>query len=878
MLFEDFDSTLKVAGKNFFKQRVPEYIVINLNPAFELREYQREAIGRLVYYFSDYDEKRWPIQLLYHMATGSGKTLIMAATILYLYEQGYRNFIFFVNSTNIIEKTRDNFLNPLSSKYLFGEKLFSGDKQIRLKEVENFEAVNQDDINILFSTVQGLHSRLNTPRENSITYEDFEDGKIALISDEAHHINTLTKSLHKQKLLKEEAEEITSWEGTVSRIFQANSENIMLEFTATAGLEDAAIKEKYADKVIFQYSLKEFRQDRFSKDVEVLQADLEPVERALQAVVLSQYRLKVAERNGIQLKPVVLMKSKTIVESQAFEELFRNTIKNLKVADLQKVKPQSGNGALKKAFDYFRQERITPSNLVREIKEDFGENKCLSVNSKDDSHEKQLIVNSLEDYGNPYRAIFAVDMLNEGWDVLNLFDIVRLYETRDSKSGDPGPTTIREAQLIGRGARYFPFTVNGQQRDRFTRKFDESLDNPLRIIEELHYHSSHNPRYISELKRALVQTGIIAEDQRTVVRDLFVKEEFKKTDFWEVGKIYLNEQKEYDRSDLFGLADVGVRQKQFKYDAKTGQMQEIAILEDTAEKPAYKNGTQVTYKLIDFGCNLIRKALQKNDFYQFSNLKKYFPRLSSISDFITNDKNLGQVEVEVRGSEPQIQNLDPDQRLAIASNVLHDIERQVIDSSVEYIGTKAFKPEFISVIVKNKSLKIVLDESSDSEVGRPMSEPKNKELFLDLKKRAWYIYEENFGTSEEKFFVKFVDGVYGKLKKEFADIYLLRNAKLFQLYRFSDGKAFEPDFVLFLRKQRAKTYIVYQIFVEPKGQHLMAQDKWKEEFLLAIEKEHKVGKLFENEEFKLFGMPFYNEVKTRKAFRDKLDAILASRT
>jgi type III restriction enzyme len=878
MLFEDFDSTLKVAGKNFFKQRVPEYIVSNLNPAFELREYQNEAIGRLVYYFSEYEGKNWPIQLLYHMATGSGKTLIMAAVILYLYEQGYRNFIFFVNSTNIIQKTKDNFLNPLSSKYLFAAKVVLTGRQIKIKEVENFEAVNQDDINILFSTVQGLHSKLNTPRENSITYEDFEGQRIVLISDEAHHINTLTKALHKQALNRDEAEEITSWEGTVSRLFQANAENIMLEFTATAGLDDAAIKKKYDDKVIFQYSLKEFRQDRFSKDVEVLQADLEPMERTLQAVVLSQYRLKVAERNGIQLKPVVLMKSKTIVESQAFEGLFRDTIKNLKVPDLQKVKPHTGNGALKKAFDYFRQERITLSNLVREIKEDFAENKCLSVNSKDDSEEKQLIVNSLEDYRNPYRAIFAVDMLNEGWDVLNLFDIVRLYETRDSKSGNPGPTTIREAQLIGRGARYFPFTVKGQQQDRFTRKFDDNLDNALRIIEELHYHSSHNPRYISELKRALVQTGIIAEDERTVVRNLFVKDDFKKANFWEVGKIYLNEQKKYDRSGLFGLADIGVRQQQYKYTIKTGQMQEIAILEDTGEKPAYKNGTQVTYKLIDFGCSLIRKALQKNDFYQFSNLKTYFPKLNSISEFIANDKNLGQVEVEVRGSQEQIQNLDPNQKLAIASNVLHGIKRQVIDSSVEYIGTKTFKPEFISVIVKNKTLKIVLDESSDREVGRPMSEPKNKELFLDLKKRGWYIYEENFGTSEEKFFVKFIESIYGKLKKEFADIYLLRNAKLFQLYRFSDGKAFEPDFVLFLRKKREKTYIVYQIFVEPKGQHLMVQEKWKEEFLMEIEKEHKLGKLFENEAFKLFGMPFYNEGKTKKAFRDKLDGILAMRT
>jgi len=874
MLFETFNAIREGIGKDFFKKKVPEYITNNLNPAFELREYQKESIGRLVHYFNDYPNRNLPTQLLYHMATGSGKTLIMAASILYLYEQGYRNFIFFVNSTNIIEKTRDNFLNPLSSKYLFAEKLFSGDRQIRIKEVENFEAVNQDDINILFSTVQGLHSRLNTPRENSITYEDFEDGKIALISDEAHHINTLTKSLHKQKLLKEESEEITSWEGTVSRIFQANSENIMLEFTATAGLEDSAIKQKYDDKVIFQYSLKEFRTDKFSKDVEVLQADLEPIERALQAVVLSQYRRKVAERNGLQLKPVVLFKSKTIAESQAFEELFTGVIKNLKAADLQKVKPQAGNGALKKAFDYFKAERITLGNLVKEIKEDFSENKCLSVNSKDDSEEKQLIVNSLEDYNNQYRVIFAVDKLNEGWDVLNLFDIVRLYETRDSKSGNPGRTTISEAQLIGRGARYFPFRVDGGHQDRFKRKFDDSLENPLRIIEELHYHSSHNPRYISELKRALVQTGIMAEDERTIVRNLVVKDDFKKTDFWEVGKIYLNEPKRFDRSGLFGLADIDIK-PQYKYNIKTGQMQEIAILEDTEEKPAYKNGKQKSYKLIDFGCNLIRKALQKNDFYQFSNLKSYFPKLNSVTEFIISDKNLGQVEVEIYGGVEQIQNLDSNQKLDITGNVLNEIKRQVVDGSVEYVGTKTFKPEFISVVVKNKTLKIVLDESSDKDFGWPMSQPKKKELFLDLKKKSWYIYEENFGTSEEKFFVKFIDSIYENLKKEFADMYLLRNARLFQLFRFSDGKAFEPDFVLFLRKKRAKKYIVYQLFIEPKGQVYIANDKWKEEFLLEIEKEHKLSRLFENEDFKLFGMPFYNERITKRAFKNKLEEVLA---
>jgi len=128
------------------------------------------------------------------MATGSGKTLMMAGLILYLYQKGYRNFLFFVNSTNIIEKTRDNFLNDTSIKYLFNKHLSLADKKITLQKVDNFQTTDNDNINICFETIQGLHTRLNTPRENSLTYEDFQDKKIVLISDEAHHINVETKS------------------------------------------------------------------------------------------------------------------------------------------------------------------------------------------------------------------------------------------------------------------------------------------------------------------------------------------------------------------------------------------------------------------------------------------------------------------------------------------------------------------------------------------------------------------------------------------------------------------------------------------------------------------------------------------------------------
>ena len=80
--------------------------------------------------------------------------------------------------------------------------------------MESLEGVNEDAINIVFTTIQGLHSRLNMPRENSLTYEDFEEKKIVLISDEAHHINAETK---KGKVNKEEQEGLLSWERTVKK-------------------------------------------------------------------------------------------------------------------------------------------------------------------------------------------------------------------------------------------------------------------------------------------------------------------------------------------------------------------------------------------------------------------------------------------------------------------------------------------------------------------------------------------------------------------------------------------------------------------------------------------------------------------------------------
>jgi type III restriction enzyme len=866
-----------MSGQQTLEQKISAYIDLgnplpvvplelknNLNPFFELRPYQTEAFGRFIYYMNNEHLRQKPTQLLFHMATGSGKTLIMAGTILYLYQQGYRNFLFFVSSTNTINKTRDNFLNSLSLKYLFAESVTFGDKNINIKEVDNFQAANGDDINIVFSTTHGLHSRLNTPRENAITYDDFNDKNIVLISDETHHINVETK---RGKLSKEEQEEKISWESTVNRIFRASPDNILLEFTATVDFSISEISTKYFDKILFDYPLKQFRLDGYSKEVKVLQSDVELIQRALQAVMLSQYRRKVFEKNKKHIKPVILFKSKTIAESQSFCEKFIENIESLKKTSILSIR-KSADPTLKRCFEYFDSNNITIDNLITELKNDFSAEKCIEVNSKQDSEEKQIAVNTLEDVNNEYRAVFAVDKLNEGWDVLNLFDIVRLYNTRDAKKGKPGKTTISEAQLIGRGARYCPFQIEHVQ-PKFQRKYDKDISNELRICEELYYHSSYNPKYIQELTTALQEIGIKAKETREI--QLQLKLDFKESDFYKKGLIFLNEQLRYDRTDIYSLPNT-ITDHIYHVSLHTGAVQSTAIFENGAS--GHISTKQKDIYLKDFGYSIIRKALTKLEFFQFSNLKSFFPNVSSIHEFITSEKYLGNIRIEIEGPEEKLACLLPDEKLPIAVNVLIRIGERLQSDKIEYQGTETFKPHSVSHKFKDKTLNIFVKEDGDQEYGIAQSQTTNTTLRLDLSNKDWYVFDDNYGTSEEKYFVKFIDKTYEILKKKYDQIFLVRNEKHFQLYNFDDGTPIEPDFVLFLKKQEPDLALHYQVFIEPKGEHLLQYDAWKEKFLESLKIRHKIHVLWKTKKYVVWGMPFYNESHKKREFEDAFKSLI----
>ena len=71
-LSQEYDVLSKMG---YLKKDIPKYIADNLNPRFKLRPYQIEAIARFIHYLEENPNRKKPTQLLFNMATGSGKTL-----------------------------------------------------------------------------------------------------------------------------------------------------------------------------------------------------------------------------------------------------------------------------------------------------------------------------------------------------------------------------------------------------------------------------------------------------------------------------------------------------------------------------------------------------------------------------------------------------------------------------------------------------------------------------------------------------------------------------------------------------------------------------------------------------------------------------------
>ncbi|MFZ1971047.1 MAG: hypothetical protein WAU65_02620 [Candidatus Nanoarchaeia archaeon] len=252
-------------------------------------------------------------------------------------------------------------------------------------------------------------------------------------------------------------------------------------------------------------------------------------------------------------------------------------------------------------------------------------------------------------------------------------------------------------------------------------------------------------------------------------------------------------------------------------------------------------------------------ALARNDFFKFESITKYIPKINSISDLI-EENYLTDIEIVFSGVKEDVESITNKDKFMAVIKVLNEIESKFKANKKDYIGTDEFFPKRISEIFIDKILKI--------ESGTPRED--GQEEFLESK--DWYVFNANYGTDEEKAFIVLINRLINENFKEKYDwIYVVRNELHFKLHNFEDGEAFAPDFVLFMKDREGKK-LIYQIFIEPKGQFLEETDKWKEQFLLSIRERFNSSdliKFIENSRYKLVGLPFYMESKENE-FKDAL--------
>ena len=918
-LFEELKA--KAYDLEIPKQKVPAYISENLK--FKLFDWQEKALINFLTFqeIKITEEDNNPSHLLFNMATGTGKTLLMAALILYYYKQGKNKFVFFVNQKNIVGKTEDNLTNPLHNKYLFQPNIIIDDSIVTVKKVASFS--NYDDaIQILFTTIHDLHNSVYKVKEDSIFLEQLQKDDIIMFGDEAHHLNADTKKKKGQldlELVTELSEKASqdaiekSWEHTVitkllykDKAAQTTiNNNALLEFTATIP-KNSDVENKYISKTIYKFDLKDFLKAGYTKEINLVSSSFDKRKRVLQALLFNWYRNEIALKNNIpNFKPVILFRSKYIDKEQENNsqddfDFFINLIKDLTAEDFDFLNEfdeeslfnitelyKKGQSRIIDIKRYMQENNLTVNTTINYLQGAFIERNCIITNSKKGTktlekteEETERLLNSLEDKNNHIRAIFTVQRLTEGWDVLNLYDIVRMYEgqnTGGTNKGKSGSATTSEVQLIGRGVRYNPFKFEDKEPNK--RKFDNQLNHEMRVLEEFYFHSDNNEKYISELKNELKREGLLPPNDK-ILKTYQLKDSFLRDnkEFIKGLKLYYNSQeinpnkRKSTLEEIRNTFDFSYKMESFGLNEST-----LKLGDNEDDITRFKQGSSesktISLFLKDFELHIIQKAInslakKENSIFRFNKLKDEL-QINSIGE-ITNDAFLGLFPITLIVSKPDtFESIENKEKLNVLIRFFEKVAFELQLISNPFIGSEFKAKPFMDMEIWYKEKSISIEEE-------------NTVLENELKDKPWYIYNGFSGTSEERNLVDFLTNTMGNFESKYEKVFLLRNEEVYKIYDFKKGRGFQPDFLLFLKSTNEEVY--YQVFIEPKGSQFEdatgnfkdGKEGWKETFLEQINDKYNTEELLkqENQYYKLVGLPLYN-AKNNLTFKKSIAENLA---
>lgn len=389
-------------------------------------------------------ERNFP-SFAFSIATGIGKTRLMAACIAYLYlKKGIRHFFILAPNLTLYEKLMRDFGEPSYEKYVFKgitefvhnrPVVITGDNYEQARSLFSKNEIQINIFNIAKFNSDSKESKKGIPRMKRLSeylgqsYFDYLSNldDLVILMDEAHryHADASKKAIN-------ELRPILGLEMTATPYDDKGKafKNIVYEYNLAEALADG----KYVKNPTVAK-----RKNFEKKDKSLEELDVMKLEDAISIHENTKLNLELyAKENNVPLvKPFILVVCKNIQHANDTVALIENRL-----------------------FDGKYKGKVLQID---------------SSTKKDEEIDRHFV--SLESMDNQIEIVVHVNMLKEGWDVTNLYTIVPL------RAADA--ITLVE-QTIGRGLRlpYGGRRTNNKEVDKLTVIAHENFEEVLKRAQD----------------------------------------------------------------------------------------------------------------------------------------------------------------------------------------------------------------------------------------------------------------------------------------------------------------------------------------------------------------------------------------------------------
>lgn len=298
---------------------------------------------------------------------------------------------------------------------------------------------------------------------------------------------------------------------------------------------------------------------------------------------------------------------------------------------------------------------------------------------------------------------------------------------------------------------------------------------------------------------------------------------------------------------------------------------EIDYIPRVAEKNLLTNQTDQlasnkTSYLLPLEETIVRKAMQRNKFFHYDRLKGYAPILTIKQDFMENENFLGNKSIRVYlPNHVSSHKLDRKDKLAITEKYLSYVEVKMRRNYHKVHGLKTFKSIPIKERIKDYTILATDRDYNHEQISqRIVNEPTTN--------FKWYIYDRVVMNNLEYSLLKLLDSFYDTIQEKYPTVFLIRNDERntrLTIREFDSVRGFMTDFILYLQNEDH----ILQVYIEPKGKHLVATDMWKQNLLEEIQVGEGITIIGEDENVRLSGVKFYNETQ-RDDFIEDLSVVV----